>query len=467
MPEMLSTLGSRTRRETGGQRRLPAAGRLLLAVAATAVMAAGAGGAQAGAFAQLYRFLGPPDGSLPFGGLVIDGTGNLYGTTRAGGKTKRCPIDSFANRSDGVRIAGCGVLFEVKAGGGGETVLYAFTNRADGAYPSGLPALGENTFFGTNEFGGDRNSSTCRAGCGTVFAFELADSRLTTLHAFTGGVDSGGAYNGVFLDPTGVLYGTVEGGDGANPVRDLAFSLTPPGPASSEWSFQPLHPAPGGGDGEIRSPLVADAAGNLYGTSRPGGFVKSCAADCGTIFKLTPPTYDETTLYTFGGADGANPGALTLQELGGGAIVLYGATGLGGAGNDGTVFEFDPASRVLTTLHAFTGHRDGARPDAAMLLSDGALYGTTLVGGGGNCTSLFGRGCGTVFKLAPAAASLWQETILHVFGGGAAGLLPNGALAIDANGTLYGVTAFGGRSTNCPGGGGLPAGCGTVFAITP
>ncbi len=202
---------------------------------------------------------------------------------------------------------------------------------------------------------------------------------------------------------------------------------------------------------------MVDKAGNLYGMSKQG-----------TLFKLTPPTYDETTLFTFtNGAAGAFANDLTIQFLANGAPVLYGNTRQGGSNNAGTVFKFDPGTGTLTTLHTFTGGADGAYPFGPVVLdANGVIYGTTATGGNlTNCPAfaIFPPGCGTVFKLDPATGTL---TTLHTFTGGADGW-GGGGVALGANGTLYGLTLSGGNSTNCPGTSGFPPGCGTVFAISP
>src|SRR5436190_2003791 len=77
--------------------------------------------------------------------------------------------------------------------------------------------------------------------------------------------------------------------------------------------------------------LIADASGNLYGTTDNGG-----ASGYGTVFKVTP-TGTETVLYSFtGGSDGAYPLAGLIADASGN---LYGTTYLGGANGYGTVFK--------------------------------------------------------------------------------------------------------------------------------
>lgn len=109
------------------------------------------------------------------------------------------------------------------------------------------------------------------------------------------------------------------------------------------------------------------------------------------------------------------------------------------------------------TLYRFAGGNDGALSNNT-LIGDaaGALYGVSAEGG--NCGGTFAPGCGTVFKLAPppVKGAPRQESVLYSFVGGADGANPNGALAADAGGSLYGVTQHGGA-----------AGFGTIYELTP
>jgi uncharacterized repeat protein (TIGR03803 family) len=91
-----------------------------------------------------------------------------------------------------------------------------------------------------------------------------------------------------------------------------------------------------------------------------------------------------------------------------------------------------PANSSEKVLHAFGGGSDGSVPESSLITDrDGNLYGTTYSGGGSNrCTKKGGGGCGTVFKLAPDGA----ETVLHAFAGGSEGAYPlGGLLAAEGN----------------------------------
>jgi uncharacterized repeat protein (TIGR03803 family) len=203
--------------------------------------------------------------------------------------------------------------------------------------------------------------------------------------------------------------------------------------------------------------LVADSAGNLYGTTELGG-----AHNQGTVFELSQSSggkWTETLLYSFaGGSDGAQPhGGLVLDSAGN----LYGTTNLGGSKNCtqgcGTVFELTSGSSGWTksVLYTFTGGKDGRQPNARLLLdAQGNLYGTTMQGGNivtavAACTA----GCGTVFRLAPNSSS-WTESVLYAFSG-TDGATPCAGVTSDPSGNLYGTTVTGGAH-----------GDGTVFKLT-
>jgi uncharacterized repeat protein (TIGR03803 family) len=230
----------------------------------------------------------------------------------------------------------------------------------------------------------------------------------------------------------------------------------------------------GGNDGDRPfAGLIADQAGNLYGTTYNGGGGPYFVGCCGTVFEVSPPAapgdpWTETVLYSFqGGTDGGAPdGSLVFDQTGN----LYGTTTQGGQNaecpNCGTVFELTPPANVggawtETILHRFTGlidNSDGAGPIGALVFDKaGNLYGTTYVGG------LLSDG--TVFQLSPPTTpgGSWTETTIYGFRGRSDGLGPQSGLIIDEAGALYGTTN-GGGNLRCNQAGG---GCGVVFRLVP
>jgi len=139
------------------------------------------------------------------------------------------------------------------------------------------------------------------------------------------------------------------------------------------------------------------------------------------------------------------------------------------------VYELQPSAQPnewnVTTIHSFGGvPQDGAGPTAPVILGrDGALYGTTFIGGTGAVCQYPGfGGCGTVFKLTPPSSpgQPWEETILYNFtGSNGDGAYPRGPLVAGPGGVLYGATAYGGDAGGCTFDG--ATGCGTVFRLDP
>jgi uncharacterized repeat protein (TIGR03803 family) len=303
----------------------------------------------------LHSFTGG-DGSHPRAALIADAAGNLYGTTISGG------------------VQDAGTVFQLTPSGT-LNVLYSFTGSGDGALPwAGMIADASGNLYGTT-YGGGAN------GQGTVFQLDPSGT-LTVLYSFTGGNDAS-PWAGLIADAAGNLYGTTEGGDGPGEV----FQLTPSGTLNVLHNFT-------GRDGAIpHGGLIFDAAGNLYGTTHNGG----ASAAYGTVFQLTP-SGTLNVLHSFtGGSDGAYPEAGLIADTAGN---LYGTTWGGGAGGQGTAFQLTP-SGTLNILHSFTGS-DGTYPSGDLIAdAAGNLYGTTALGGAN--TSCPGA-CGTVFELTVPAS---------------------------------------------------------------
>jgi hypothetical protein len=312
----------------------------------------------------LYVFQGSPDGYQPVGSLILDGKGDLYGTTYLGG-------GGYCN-GDG---AGCGSVFKL-----------SHPSSAGGPWS-------ESILYGFNGLGG-------------------AD------------YDGEGPWSSLVFDAKGNLYGTTVAG-GANGCSDLScggtvFQLTPPATKGNPWTetliyefgFYPNASSP-------LSNLIFDKQGNLYGTTQIGGS-GACTDDtgfpdgCGTVFSLSPPisggAWTLTTLYSFtGGNDGAEPrSGLSFDGKGN----LYGTAPYGGGQGSctevegisglgcGTVFELTPPATsggawTETTLHAFGGGSDGGTPFGGVILKSGVLFGTSS--GVANSSATYG----TVFGILP------------------------------------------------------------------
>jgi uncharacterized repeat protein (TIGR03803 family) len=401
----------------------------------------------------LHSFAGDPDGEFPYGGLVQDAAGNLYGTTAGWGGTsagtvfkldttnKETVLYSFAGSPDGavpygglVRDA-AGNLYGTTSGGGTqnlgavfrldttnkETVLYSFAGSPDGRGPflAGLILDASGNLYGTTVQGG-------RNDLGTVFKLDTT-GKETVLYSFMRGSDGLGPFGSLVRDGAGNLYGTTFGG-GIHGLGTV-FKLGPSGKETVLHSF-----AGGTADGEESvAGLIRDAAGNLYGTTPYGGrtgCIGGQGNNCGTVFKIDT-SGKETVLYDFcsvsGCIDGENPYGGLVRDTAGN---LYGTTFGGGIYGLGTVFKLDTTG-TETVLYSFTVLPDGAHPGAGLVRDKaGNLYGTTDIGGGTGCG---GTGCGTVFKVDPTG----KETVLGGFPDG----YPYTGLLRDKAGNLYGTTS--------------------------
>jgi uncharacterized repeat protein (TIGR03803 family) len=217
-------------------------------------------------------------------------------------------------------------------------------------------------------------------------------------------------------------------------VAPASSELTQPGAtATLPWKFTALHhfdnvPL-------TLNPLLRAADGNFYGTSRLGG-----PGDTGTVLKITPAGALTVLHWFTGGEDGAGPVGSLIQATDGN---FYGTTSAGGTAHAGVIFKVTPAG-VITTLHSFSQFTTGLSPAAGVIqASDGHFYGTTDSGG----ASSFG----TIYRMT----SDGTVTVLHSFGGAAAGRSPRVALVEGPDQNFYGISRGG------------TAERGTVFRITP
>jgi uncharacterized repeat protein (TIGR03803 family) len=187
-------------------------------------------------------------------------------------------------------------------------------------------------------------------------------------------------------------------------------------------TYRILHTFTGSPDGNTPNGVIRDAAGNLYGTTFGGG-----VPDYGTAFKLAP-NGKETVLYNFLAGYGAFPSAGLIRGPKG---IFYGITYQGGDYAAGTVFTLDKHGNEAV-LHSFTPAEKGGPLAGLVRDAEGNLYG---VGEGENYDSL-----GIVFKVNRRG----KATVLHTFTGGKDGGYPEGLLALDKAGNLYGTTIWGG-----------------------
>ena len=202
----------------------------------------------------LHTFQGGNDGGVPDAGLIIDSSGNLYGTTFAGGG---CSVNA----------SGCGTVFKV-APGGAETVPYAFQGTTDGYFPESVLTEDEaGNLYGTTFDGGDTHA--CYPdGCGAVFKLEPGGQE-SVLYGFKLGNDGSHPEAGVVIDRNGNFYGTTYFGGGRHCKEadgcGTVFEVTAKGSEKVLYDFQSgrgRYPAAG---------LLLGSHNELYGTTTEGG----------------------------------------------------------------------------------------------------------------------------------------------------------------------------------------------------
>ena len=382
--------------------------------------------AHAQTFTVLHNFTVGQDGGNPYGGVALDGAGNLYGTTSIGG-------------------IGHGVIYQLKRSGSNWifNTLYSFGGGdGDGDNPYARVVFGPNgTLYGTTQNGGANNS-------GTVFNLRPQPRACpnvsclwteTPLHSFMPGNEDGDnpLYGDLLFDQAGNIQGSAWGG--GEWAGGVVYKITPSGSESVLYPFNGIDGA------YLANAVIFDHSGNLYGTTVAGGL-----SNYGTVFELSPSGsgWTEKVLYSFeGGNDGGFPYAGLVFDSSGN---LYGATSDGGSGGGGTVFRLTPAGTGDWTFSlgfSFAGPAGYRCGPVGTLIMDqlGNLYGATRCDGANEA--------GNIFKLAPRS---WIYDSLHEFTSGNDGGLPYGVLSIDAHGALYGTAEVGGTYN-----------WGVVWEITP
>ena len=373
------------------------------------------------------------DGNNPGAGLIADSNGNLFGTTVKGGS------------------AGDGTVFEIKNTGTVAAPVYASApttlvsfNGSNGANPyAGLIADANGDLFGTTYEGGAGGAGTVFEikNTGTVAAPAYA-SAPTTLVSFD---SSNGAepFAGLIADANGNLLGTTKFG-GANNYGTVfeiknTGTVAEPTYASAPTTLVTFD----GSNGQYPvAGLIADANGNLFGTTY-GGIGNGTVFEIKNTGSASAPVYASapTTLVSFYGSTGQNPLAGLIADANGN---LFGTTYQAGVNNYGTVFEIQNTGTVAvpiyssspTVLVSFTGPEGGGPVGGLIIDADGDLFGTAAAGGIGYGTVFEIENTGTV--AAPIYAS--TPTTLVTFddskGQSGAGLIA------DANGDLFGTTAI-------------------------
>jgi hypothetical protein len=361
-------------------------------------------------------------GANPYAGLVRDANGNLFGATNLGGTTND------------------GVVFEIVKTGSGyantPTAVVTF-NGTNGAQPAGTPitliADANGNLFGTTANYGEPDG-----GDGTVFEIVKTSggyaSTPTTLVNFNG-TNGANPFAGLIGDANGNLFGTTLGGGTANDGTVFEIVKTGSGYASTPTTLANFN---GTNGASPYAGLVADASGNLFGATYTGG-----AFGAGTVFEI-PKTSNgyastPTTLVNFNGTNGSSPQGALIADASGN---LFGTTYLGGTFGYGTVFEVVKTSSgyagTPTTLVNFNG-TNGAQPTGTLTAdANGNIFGTTFYGDTAND--------GTIFEIVKTGSGYASTPTTLANFNSTNGANPVAGLIADANGNLFGTTWRGGGS---------------------
>lgn len=300
----------------------------------------------------LYSFTGGNDGGSPVGGLVRDAEGNLYGTTQYGGisgygavfKVDKSGNETVLYSFQGGQGDGCnpygglvrdaegnlygttpscgnsnnGTVFVV-AKNGNSRLLHSFAGGKDGADPlyTALLLDAKGNLYGVTAEGGSQNDGVL---------YKLSPKRkLTILHTFAGGTKDGCFAHGTpAMDKQGNLYGTTSRcGSGS---EGTVWKVSPKGKETVLHNFA-------GGSTDGANPIggvILDAQGNFYGNTDSGG-----PSDDGTIFELSNKG-TLTLLHNFDSSDGGTPFGGVIRD---GKGNLYGTTLEGGTDGNGVVWK--------------------------------------------------------------------------------------------------------------------------------
>jgi uncharacterized repeat protein (TIGR03803 family) len=341
----------------------------------------------------LASFPALPGPEYPQYGVIMDSSGDLYGTASMGG------------------TSGVGAVFEVVQGSNTVTQLASFDDTGDNGSPiSGLTIDSSGNLYGATNTGG-------AFGDGTIYELPNGSNQIITLASFGGASNAPwGAQSGVIIDSSGNLYGTTtEGGDyGEGTVYELPYGTDT---IVTLASFNGINgSSPVGG-------VIMDSNGNLYGAAGGGG-----ANGDGTIFEIAAGSGTISTLASFDYNNGSSPyGGLVMDSSGN----LYGTTQTGGDYGWGTVFELAAESQTITNLASFDGV-DALAFAPLTMDSNGNLYGTE---NGSN------NGAGGIFEVANGSGTI---STLASFDGNNFAEPRFSNLVMDGAGNLYGTTAEGG-----------------------
>ena len=322
-----------------------------------------------GSYKVLHNFGSSGDGANPKGGVTIDRSGNLFGTTVGGGTN------------------GGGTVWEITSSGTYQKI-HDFGADTDGLGPeSSVTVDNSGNLFGTTFFNHPADA------VGILWEISTAGN-YRILHKFGSGADAAAPYAKVVIDGSGNIFGTSYGG-GANNVGSI-WEM------SSTGQFQVLHSFNSDSDGcNPITGVTIDGAGNLFGTTGGSG---GTGTGPGTVWELSNSGLF-LTLHSFGSSgDGWQPeGEVTFDASGN----MYG-TAVNQVENSGGVL-WTINNGTYQILHQFGSGSDGYTPRSAVTVdSSGNLFGTTSHGGINGFTGgiVYEIVSNTISKLALSPTSL-------------------------------------------------------------
>lgn len=358
----------------------------------------------------------------PEGTVVHDAAGDLFGIAAsvASGNTN-------------------GGIYEVPAGSSTPTLIAAFPTGTVPATPNGLVIDSSGNIFGTLDTGGDANND------GIIFELPKGGRAIQTLAEFTSATTGAGPEGSIAIDSSGNLYGATQDG-GANHAGTVweynvsSQALTALGSFPTETTAE---------FGSEPSDVVLAGNGNLYGSIDGNPLF----GDYGSVWELPSGSSTVNTIATFNETNGSVPeGSLVVDSNGN----VFGATQYGGAFNNGgtpqglgTVYEIGNDSGTATDIASFDG-TDGQYPQGGVVAdSSGDLIG---VASAGDDTTNYSPGEGDVFELIKGTTTITPIANFN----NTDGRDPVGTLSVNSSGDLFGTTYDGGASQS-----------GTAFELTP
>jgi len=339
-----------------------------------------------GVYSVVKSFSSSTDGGYPYGGLMLDTDGSLYGMTSYSGSKGGGTVYKFTT------AGAYSVVHPLDYTTEGNTSYSALVKGNDGSLYAMASAGGTYTY-------------------GSIFK-TTTGGNFTVINNFNGAVLGNAPYSSFIKGKDSAYYCTTSAG-GAYGYGSIVKICG--GKATALFSFnKSTNGAYPKGD------LILASDGNFYGMTSSGG-----TNGVGTIFKISQGGSFALIRHLNGTTDGANPNGSLIQAKDG---FLYGMTLSGGSNNGGTIFKMNLSGSNFNVLKSFVFATDGGSPNGNLIqASDSNFYGMTTNGA-------------HLFRLTPAGV----YTNLHTFNSSSDGYIPLGSLMQGADGSLYGTCSDGG-----------------------